>query len=239
MTDTTLDLITYDLDNLRGEAAPLYRIYPGQHQPQRAYIQLDEDGTVTADYSGEIGNGIPMSVWHNRTPRWYVNSAANGDSLAEWLESDEMRALLARVHAGHSVEWDGNNHVGRLDEDAEAARDEITAMLDGYNQPYDVMEVWDAYDWVREGFSLAELVEAGSVAACASAIEDAGCDNHQAVVGDMVDAVAKIAAEHINYHLDEETEPDDTVRAAAVILAAYSQSEYGSLVEAYDDEFGE
>jgi hypothetical protein len=63
------------------------------------------------------------------------------------LLTGKLPGLLERVHAGHSVEWDGSNHVGRLDDDASAARDEIERILDGLDDD-DRAQVWDADDWV-------------------------------------------------------------------------------------------
>ena len=121
--------ISIKTDNLRGEIAPLYCRYQGQTDCQGAYVQMNEDGIVSADYNAEIGWAVTFDVFHNRTLSWGVASRVRGDALADLLESDEMRALFERVHTGHDVEWDGNNNVGHLDDDARAASDEIEAEL--------------------------------------------------------------------------------------------------------------
>lgn len=51
--------ITIDRDYRDKGVAPLYRQYDGQLKPQPAYIELDEDGTVRAGYSGA---SVPASV---------------------------------------------------------------------------------------------------------------------------------------------------------------------------------
>lgn len=142
-------MITINTDNLRGELAPLYHRLYGQHRPQPAYVYLDEEGNVRADYCGLIGGGQPMEVWLGRTLRWSVNPEVNGDHLAELLESDEVRALLERVHAGHSVEWNGSNYVGRLTDDARDASDELERIFEDETHTVDSGGVWEASQWIN------------------------------------------------------------------------------------------
>ena len=126
-------------------AAPVYRQYDGQCQPQPAYIQLDEDGYVCADYSGEIGNAVPFSVWHNRDARIGIRPAVSGKALREMFADDEFIALVRRYYDGLTVEWDGGNNVGTLTEDAKAALEEIERMAEDLDQ----INVFSASDWVE------------------------------------------------------------------------------------------
>jgi hypothetical protein len=116
--------VTLDLSNLRDNLAPLFHRYPRQTTPQGAFVELDEGGTVSASWNGEVGNGVPVSVWHGRTLRWSVPSAVSGQALAGYLEGEGL-ALLERVHLGHASMWDGSNLVGCLSEDAQAASREL------------------------------------------------------------------------------------------------------------------
>jgi hypothetical protein len=136
---------------LAGERKPLHFQYQGQTNEQPAYLELDEDGNVDASYSGEIGNGSPMHVWHGRTLRWPLPNNLSGDAIIELV--NEHRSLLARVYAGHSVEWDGNNHVGRLDEDAQEAQQELDALL--YETEGDI-QIWPVVDWLFSSSTLRE-----------------------------------------------------------------------------------
>lgn len=141
--------LTIKTDNLRGEIAPLYCRYQGQTNAQPAYVEMDEDGNVSADYSGEIGNAVPMTVWHGRTLRWAVSNQVRGDELADLIERDDVVALLERVYLGHSVEWDGNNHVGRLDDDAQAASDELDELFAAESSDeHNLVDVYDVDDYV-------------------------------------------------------------------------------------------
>jgi len=98
---------------------PLYHVYPGQERPQDAFVQLGQGGEVCVGWSGEPSGNIPESVWHRQEIRIGVAPSLTADDIDDLL--DEVEPLLKRVHAGHVIEWDGANHVGRLDEDAHEA----------------------------------------------------------------------------------------------------------------------
>ena len=153
-----MSAIEFSVDNLLApdDPAPLYCRYRNEINPQPAYVIMTEDGTVTADYSGEIGNGVPMYVWHNRTLRWRVPSTIRGSCLAEKLQSPEVAALLQRVHDGHTVEWDGSNYAGKLTADAQAADEALEKAL-AYPDGQDNVAVWDVNDFLFGGCALPEL----------------------------------------------------------------------------------
>ena len=88
MSTTT---ISKSLLSLAGQKAPLYHVYPQQLYPQSAFISLDESGTVSADYDGEIGNAVPMNVWHGRTMRFAIPCDLSGDAIIDLV--NEARPL--------------------------------------------------------------------------------------------------------------------------------------------------
>ena len=181
--------IAIKTDNLRGEIAPLYFRYPREINPQPAYVELDEDGAVTADSTGEIGGAIPFSVFHGRTRRYGVASAVKGDALADYLEGDEAHALFQRIHDGHSVEWDGNNNVGRLTGDAAEAEAELQTAL----EEIETAEVWEASTWI-ENDDLDNLWKPGvSLADAAKALEVDARDNQIELEGDVEKALLNLA----------------------------------------------
>lgn len=120
--------IKIETGNLTGEA-PLYAVFAGQYYPQDAYIELESNGNVRADYSGDVGDSTPMDVWHGRTVRWSVSPYVSGEALKKLLADENFAALLERVHKGHSIEWDGNNWIGRLDDSAGKASLDIQYLL--------------------------------------------------------------------------------------------------------------
>ncbi|TQV62730.1 MAG: hypothetical protein FNT15_05840, partial [Sulfurovum sp.] len=235
--------ITINTTNLRNELIPLYEKYSGQFNEQPAYVEMDEDGNVCADYSGEIGNAEPMSVWNGRTLQWSVDAAANGDSLADLLESAKVKSLLERVYQGHDVHWDGSNHVGRLNDDAEEASNALDEIFSPASGEYSVMEVWGAQDWISAGFFLDALIKAGSVEDYASDVTDELYNNSStaAIYGDMEDAVALLASEMIQNprHIDAMGyDSDQTPFWAAKILVEYDKYKYSSLLDHCREDLG-
>ena len=60
-------MIKTNAEEIRAEFAPLYLRYSGQTNPQPAHIEIDpEEKTITAEANPEIGNAVPMNVWHGR-----------------------------------------------------------------------------------------------------------------------------------------------------------------------------
>jgi hypothetical protein len=142
--------IKFDLANLTEteDLAPLYCKYDGQINPQPAYVMLDEDGDVTADWSGEIGSSTPMRVWHGVDMRWSVAADIKPAVLVDYLQNEAL-PLLERVYAGHSVDWDGSNHRGTLDEDAQEASEELQELFDREtNNEENRTQVWTASEWL-------------------------------------------------------------------------------------------
>lgn len=128
----------------------LYCHYDGQGEPQTCYIELDlENGTLSADYDVAVGGGVPATV-HNGIDRRYPIPILTGDAVNEAMR--ELLPLAERVHAGSSIEWDGRNNVGELDEDAKAAEEEIEealGLVERYSDPNqgfgvsDLISIWD------------------------------------------------------------------------------------------------
>lgn len=144
---STTHSTSLDLHNLRDDIAPLYLRYEGQVNAQPAFVELDEDGEISTAIGADSGCG--MAFWHRRTLQWRVPSDVSGAAMIAFLQSDEARTLLERVHAGHTVEWDGNNHVGRLSGDAREASEEFAALVDRELQTETArVSVWRAGDWL-------------------------------------------------------------------------------------------
>ncbi|MER6109285.1 hypothetical protein [Streptomyces hirsutus] len=105
----------------------LFRHYDGQTEAQDAYIELDlANGTLLADYNGEIGNAVPFTVYHG-IDRRYAIPILTGDAANRVME--EIRPLAERILADSEIEWDGNNNVAKLGPDALAAEEALEARL--------------------------------------------------------------------------------------------------------------
>ena len=125
----------------------LYRKYPQQCEAQDCYVELDcRQEVLSADYNAEIGNGVPMSVWHGNDQRWGI-ACLNADAANRLL--DEITPLAERVCAGYTCEWDGSNNVASFDTDATAAIEDIAELCRLTDESYaeDRCIVYTAREW--------------------------------------------------------------------------------------------
>lgn len=86
-----------------------------------------------------------MSVHHRRDLQYGVTlsqGAAVLPSKNALLDlAEKLQPLVDRVHAGHEVDWNGSNMVGKLNEDAQEAEEEINYLFDRLAPD----------EWTREG----------------------------------------------------------------------------------------
>lgn len=132
------------------------------HYSDELTLDIDDSGVsvfVRTRYSSD--NGIPMDVWHGRR-REYVLATGPAvialDQIREDLkDGGKLSILIDRIRAGHSVDWDGSNFRGKLNDDADEADRELDSMIndDWRGNPYvnDGWSVWDeseyAYDAMK------------------------------------------------------------------------------------------
>ncbi|KAA0677637.1 hypothetical protein [Roseomonas genomospecies 6] len=122
---------------------------------EAALLMIDEHGQVsisTRTYDGDAGT--PAAEWHRRTLTYHLADAQGGARAldiarlkTDLADGGRLAILIDRIRAGHSVEWDGSNHVGRLTEDAQDAESELRDLIndDAYAS---TVEVWDAGIWL-------------------------------------------------------------------------------------------
>jgi hypothetical protein len=111
-------------------------------------LTIDEDGDATlttAERHSSEGNSRTFDVAHGRTLLYRAllsqGSAAIADPDKMEALAEKLAPLAARIAAGHEVDWDGNNNVGKLvTEDACEADEELARLFD---------EI-DASDWSKE-----------------------------------------------------------------------------------------
>lgn len=102
---------------------PVFCQYKGQCFPQPAYLEFDpmtnagEEIVLTADYSGAIGNGVPMDVWHNLILRFGVPSQVTLKALSALKKDERMISMLEELREGYDQVWNGSNWVGKFDVD--------------------------------------------------------------------------------------------------------------------------
>lgn len=132
------------------------------HYSDELTLDIDDSGVsvfVRTRYSGD--NGIPMDVWHGRRREYVLATGPaviNIDQIREDLkDGGDLSILIDRIRAGHDVEWDGSNFVGKLNEDADEAERELDRMVndDRRGNPYidDGWSVWDEDEWVYQAMT--------------------------------------------------------------------------------------
>jgi hypothetical protein len=127
--------------------APLYLRYERQANPQPAYLELTEDGQVIVDSKGEIGNAMPVSVWHQRDLRWPVPHDLTPAGIDQML--DAVLPLLEELYDHHTVGWDGSNFVGSLDERGRELSEEIDRLV---HEDYERANIYDACEWANSAW---------------------------------------------------------------------------------------
>jgi len=98
---------------------PVFHQFQNQCFPQVAYLEFDPLQTgeikLIADYSGEVGNAVPMDVWHNKILRFMIPAYVTLKALKELRSDERLPHMLEQLREGYDLMWDGNNYVGRLD----------------------------------------------------------------------------------------------------------------------------
>lgn len=123
----------------------LHQQYASEYAPQPVHVILNCDtSTLSADWDGIIGPGMPMSVYHCRTLRWSI-PALTADAANALL--DELLPYAETIVAGYSCEWNGHNHVGRYTDEAAEAIEAVAGLLESRSFDGHVVEAWDAADW--------------------------------------------------------------------------------------------
>ncbi|GLY08210.1 hypothetical protein [Actinoplanes sp. NBRC 101535] len=143
MTATTLTITKLN----ENDPTQLFGHYASESDPQPVHLILDlEDGEMTCAYDGEpiSSRAVPESVFCDRVRRYDMPAltAAAANRLL-----DEAAPLAERILRGSTIAWDGHNHVGRLDDDADAAEDELTALIAGYDDDAYVITELEAADY--------------------------------------------------------------------------------------------
>lgn len=130
------------------DPAGLFHHYDKETFPQSAYIELDlRDESLLATYDAEIGGAIPFSVFHGFERRYGIPTLT-ADAANRVMR--EIEPLAQRIVDDWEKEWNGNNMVAVLGEDAQAAESEIETHLGSLSEdssqgfdPDDLVEVWD------------------------------------------------------------------------------------------------
>lgn len=178
----------------RTQTAPLYCYYRGQMQAQPAYATLNlKTGAVSADYSGDVGNGMPAEVWHGRVRRYPINNHLTGAQTGELLDS--LLPVFQRILSGSEIVWDGNNNVGVLNEDAAAAEAELIERGE-LGADYEAALITDLREWLSAGNKSDWMPETGDAAEFLDQLE-AHIKREFTVIQNIQDVVADMWADEL------------------------------------------
>jgi len=223
--------IQYNLDNLRNVPLPLYHRYPDREKPQPAYVEMDNSGTVTANW---VEGSLPML--HLGSFRWEVSPYADGESLAALLESPRMQSLFSQLREGArivSFSYSGDSPFVTLDPFAISAESEIRSTLENKFLFYSRKEILDTDDWVDSRFSAEDLANSkdfGSyVRRLREEMEDIMEERKQVIFsGNTEESVMNLCLNHLSHIVDAGKKDDPYARIIAEKMADYD-AEYTDL----------
>lgn len=141
--------------------------------------------TAYMDVDRSYRNCWTTAEHHGRVPVVDISTSdgtqVDADSLLAYLRGPDGQQLLAAVCDGYTEEWDGNNNVGRLTEDAQSALDSLGSYLvaapglDMDNAGY-----WDAREWLSPiDAELRARIESGEdISAIAEEITNEAADGY-------------------------------------------------------------
>lgn len=150
--------ITIDTDNLNNiddGHAPLYIESGGELW--KVGLCLTESGVCAIWMAPPWDSGESIDVYHGRTRCWFLPATVKGEALSRVLSDAATLQLLQRVYDGLKIDWDGSNHIGELNDDAEDASAELEQVLcklqdecwslmsaDEFIAERELLEVWPA-----------------------------------------------------------------------------------------------
>jgi len=140
---------------------PVYFQYDQQSAPQNAYLEItwkeDGEAEVTADYTSEIGGGIPSDVWHNQVTRLSIMPGSTGASIQALLESEDFIKRVDKLNADYECTWDNSNWIGsNKTGDRETWNDEINCLEYYAQENIETVDVWTIEDWLQNSMTIEE-----------------------------------------------------------------------------------
>lgn len=134
----------------RIETRPEYDAYvnlPGR--PTYTALFIDPARRVATVTQQQRTNSTTMSIYHGVHLETTIYGHPDEGELRDYLEQGAGQELLQDIVYGHTVDWDGQNHVGSLSEDAAAAWDELKRDMNNYHDSK--YSFWEAGEWLLEG----------------------------------------------------------------------------------------
>ncbi len=134
-------------------------------------------------------NATPEPEWNNviQTEKLYMRPQE--ENARVYLESDECIALVQRVLDGGEVNWDGSNHVGSIDDDAQEAWDELVNDLNNlYPNEHTIQTCEDWFEPVTDDdLRITVNTTDDEIKVLAEKYEDEANDEDVTLTGDVED----------------------------------------------------
>lgn len=93
----------------------------------RGYLILQKNGAVALAVRHQSA-GTPSGEWNNVNTGFRIVNVGPR-ALTKFVNSEQTQTLLRRIHAGKVVAWDGHNHSGKFDADAQEAYEVLYSLL--------------------------------------------------------------------------------------------------------------
>jgi hypothetical protein len=109
-------------------------------------VRLDfETGEVDAYENHQANNGTPVRQWHGHARTWKLPAGLFSCEALDGFAA-ETEELRSDIVASYSSEWDGHNHVGRVDS-------ELVEKFGALVEAIDVVGVWQIDEWLEHSVS--------------------------------------------------------------------------------------
>jgi len=132
-------------------------------------------------------NATPADELNGITRSTYTRQHYNEDAARSYLDDPDTVALVQRILAGGQVYWDGSNHKGGLNDDAQAAWDELISGLESL--PESDWSVWTVDDWTYDWAAQIVTAEASNaeIERMAAELRSTAQSDHVILAGDLAD----------------------------------------------------
>jgi len=225
--------IQYSLYNLKNVPVPLYHRYLGREKPQPAYVEMDNFGTVTANWVKDNPPILSLGSF-----RWEVSPYADGESLAMLLESSRMQSLFHQVHEGARIAFSDNRFFVTLDPISITAESEIRSMLECESPLYSRCEFLNAKAWVESRFSAEDVADSEDMDSYIRLLKEEMRDvmeerKNILFFGDTEEAVTNLCLNYLSHVVDVGKKDDLYAQTIAEKMANYDYCKYGDLPDRF------
>lgn len=136
-------------------------------------------------------NSTSVALWHGRNLSCKIAGHPAELEITNYLNG-EGQALMQTVCNGHSVEWDGSNHVGHMTDDALAAWDELQADLENITDYYSLI---DLHEWMSGDVEITGEETDGELQSLAEDIIGEAAEDGVILDGDVLEYLTELRDE--------------------------------------------